>query len=52
MKKAKKCRPGHLCLVLWLLCLGCLLGIHRNVIRSHITGGRMPKAPSWHFWVQ
>jgi hypothetical protein len=34
-----------------LLCVGCLLGIHRNVIRSGITGGRMPKAPDWHFWV-
>ena len=30
--------------------LGCLVGIHRNVIKACLKGEPMPEAPSWHFW--
>lgn len=35
---------------LFLLSFGCLIGIHRNVIRAYLGGGDMPKAPYWHIW--
>lgn len=32
--------------------IGVFVGIHRNVIKSLITGSPMPKAPEWHCWVK
>ncbi len=52
MKRMRRPWCGRLLCACEMFCVGCLLGIHRNVIRSSITGGRMPHAPSWHFWVK
>ena len=32
--------------------LGIMVGIHRRVIKSVITGSPMPEAPASHFWVK
>ena len=45
-------------IVVWIiiclcaLCLGCLLFIHRNVIKALVNGEELPKAPKWHIWVK
>lgn len=31
---------------------GVMVGIHRRVIKSVITGSPMPEAPASHFWVK
>ncbi len=31
---------------------GIMVGIHRRVIKSVITGSPMPEAPASHFWVK
>jgi hypothetical protein len=47
----KKCCAGKiLCLMFFSLICGCMLGIHRNVIKACITGSEMPAAPKWHCW--
>lgn len=32
----------------FLVSIGCWIGIHRNVIKSWITGSDMPQMPEWH----
>lgn len=32
--------------------LGAMIGIHRRVIKSVITGSPIPEAPASHFWVK
>lgn len=29
----------------------CMIYFHRRVIRAFLKKEEMPKAPSWHFWV-
>ena len=45
-------RRDTLYVVIILSLIGGLLFVHRRVIKAIITGGPMPKAPAWHFWVK
>ena len=42
----KKVLPVLICVL--LICCGI---VHRNVLKSLITGSEMPEAPEWHVWV-
>lgn len=39
-------------LVAFAFLFGIMVGIHRRVIKSVITGSPMPEAPASHFWVK
>ena len=38
--------------VIFAFLFGIMVGIHRRVIKSVITGSPMPEAPASHFWVK
>ena len=38
--------------IMFLISLGCWIGIHRNVIKAWITGSDMPEAPVSHCWLK
>lgn len=47
----KKCCAGKIaCLMFISLLFGCLIGVHKNVIKALIKGEELPKAPDWHIW--
>jgi hypothetical protein len=47
----KKCCAGKIaCIVFMSILFGCLIGVHKNVIKAIIKGEEMPEAPVWHFW--
>ena len=47
----KKCCAGRVaCLMSFSLILGCLIGVHKNVIKACIKGDALPEAPDWHIW--
>lgn len=44
-------------LIIVLLCCfalfaGCMLFVHRRVIKAVMKGEPIPQAPAWHFWVK
>lgn len=50
-KEPKKCCAGRVaCLMFFSLILGCLIGVHKNVIKACIKGDALPEAPDWHIW--
>ena len=61
MNKEKKCSEKKCCgrkccpckiigIILISFFVGCLIGVHKNVIKALINGDDMPEAPDWHFW--
>jgi len=51
-KELEELMMKKLITVLFLISLGCWIGIHRNVIKAWITGSDMPEAPVSHCWLK
>lgn len=50
-RPTKKCCMGKVvCIVFVSFLFGCLIGVHKNVIKACIKGEDLPEAPVWHFW--
>ena len=46
----RSCVGAIVCVALFSLILGCLIGVHKNVIKAYIKKEELPEAPEWHFW--
>jgi hypothetical protein len=48
--KKKCCVCKTVCLMFFSLLCGCMIGVHKNVIKACIKGEPLPAAPKWHIW--